>query len=178
MSQCCTLKPFVTGRYDHFHPVFSSLSSWRAGSHLSCCLNSRTQSKSSCPGCLWARERGRHLQAEFNPVVLKCNELSSGFFFFLYWLSLIDQTLTLRTLKAGKVNPALWYCQAETLPREWLRQQPCSRGSLSSEKLFVLKGVYLLGMCWVWEIKVMDIQKYWQAVVRWPFQGAVYVPEQ
>lgn len=81
MSQCCTLKFFVTGRCGYFHPVFFSLSSWRAGSHLSSWLNSRTQSKSSCLGCLWARERGRHLQAEFNLADLKWDGLSSGLFF-------------------------------------------------------------------------------------------------
>lgn len=161
-----------------FIQLFFTLSSWRAGTHLLYCLNGRTQSQSSCPGCLWARERGRYLQTEFNLDVLKWDEVSTGFFSLLYWLSLIDQTLTLRTPKAGEVNPALWYCQAEAVPREWLRQQPCSRGQLSSEKLFVLKGVYFLGMCWVWKIKVMDTQKYWQAVVRWPFQGALFVPEQ
>lgn len=97
MSQCCALKPFVTRRCGHFYPVFFSLSSWRAGTHLlySCTPlvplvlpEQQNPAQSSCPGCLWARERGRHLQAEFNPAVLKWDDLSSGFFFFfLYWLS-------------------------------------------------------------------------------------------
>lgn len=146
------------------------------------CLKTRAQSKSCCLDCLCAQRReAGSSRWQFSPAVLKWDELPSGVFVFRRWLFPIDQALTLRSPKTGEVSPtpALRYRQAEATPRDWLRQQLYSRGSLSSGKIFALnQGVRFLGKCWVRDIKVMDTQKYLQVAVEWPFRGAVCVPKQ
>lgn len=106
-------------------------------SHNASHLKTGAQSKTCCLGCVC----GQRMEAgtsrwQFSPTVLKWGELSSGFFFFLRWLSPIDQALTLRSQNTGEVNPTLRFCQAGAKPGDCLRQQPYSRGSLSSRNLF------------------------------------------